>query len=382
MRATRHRGRAHVVAVAVVAAVSLAIGCGKTAEEAPPPPPPEVVAAAVVQQDVPIYAEWVGTVDGNINAQIRPRVQGYLQTRTYQEGARVRTNDLLFEIDARPYKAAFDQAKGDLARAEASLTKAEQDVRRYTPLAKEGAVSQMELDNAVQAARAGRAQVASATATVENAQLDLDWTQVRSPIDGVAGISTAQIGDLVSEQTVLTTVSQIDPVRVSFPISEQEYLRYAERLRLIEGSSRRQGTLELIRADGSVHPQRGTATVVNREVDIKTGTMTVIGLFPNPDHLLRPGQYAKVRAETETRKAALMVPQRAVQEAQGVFRVAVVGADDKISMRTVKAGPRVGNLWVIDEGLKPGERVVVEGLQKVRDGVTVVARASESPGKE
>jgi membrane fusion protein (multidrug efflux system) len=335
-----------------------------------------VVVAEVTQKDVPIYAEWVGTTEGNITAQIRARVQGYLQRRDYDEGTLVRTGDLLFLIDPRPYQAALDQAKGDLGRAEALRTKTEQDVKRYTPLAAEKAISQEELDNAVQANRAAMATVDSARAAVEKAQLNLDWTKVESPIDGIAGIAVAQIGDLISENTQLTTVSQVDPIKVSFPISEQEYLRLAPRIDL-NNPKQRESNLELILADGSVYPERGRASVANREVDVKTGTMMIQALFPNPRSIVRPGQYAKVRATTETRKGALLVPQRAVQELQGAHQVAVVGADNKVTMRTVKAGARIGDLWLIDEGLKPGERIVVEGLQKVREGATVNPKSVE-----
>jgi len=317
-------------------------------------------------------------MDGNVNAQIRTRVRGYLEERSYTEGTPVRTGDLLFVIDPRPYQAALDQAKGELGRAEAAVTKTQQDVTRYTPLAAEGAISQQELDNAVQSNRSAKSAADAARANVDKARLDLNWTKVQSPIDGIAGISIAQVGDLVGEDTVLTTVSQVDPIKVSFPISEQEYLRYAERLQITSKEPRpRESALELVLADGSVHPQRGTFMVVNRQVDIKTGTMMMVALFPNPGNLLRPGLYAKVRAAIETRAGALLVPQRAVQEVQGAFQVAVVGDDNKVTMRTVKPGARVGNLWVINEGLKPGERVVVEGLQKVRDGVTVSPKAAE-----
>jgi membrane fusion protein, multidrug efflux system len=336
-----------------------------------------VVVAEVLQKDVPIYSEWVGTTDGNVNAQIRARVRGYLQTRNYQEGSLVRAGDLLFAIDARPYQAALDQAKGDLARTEAALGKAQQDVSRYTPLAREGAISQQELDNAVHLQRASKAAVDSARAQLETARLDLDWTRVTAPIAGLAGIAIAQVGELIDANTLLTTVSQVDPIKVSFPISEQEYLRLAERIPL-DKPQPGAANLELILADGSVYKERGTASAANRQVDIKTGTLMIVGLFPNPASLLRPGQYAKVRATMETKSGALLVPQRAVQEMQGTYQVAVVSADNKVAMRTVKAGARVGNLWVIDEGLKPGERVVIEGMQKVRDGVTVNPKAADA----
>jgi membrane fusion protein (multidrug efflux system) len=356
------------------AAVALAImgGCAEQAAPPAPPPPPEVSVTEVLQRDVPIYVEWVGTTDGNINAQIRSRVRGYLQQRSYTEGSLVRAGDPLFLIDARPYRAALDQARGELGRAEAALTKAQQDVARYTPLAAEGAVSQQELDNSIQASRSARAAVDSARAAVEKAQLDLDWTRVTSPIDGIAGISIAQVGDLIDATSVLTTVSQVDPIKVSVPISEQDYLRFARGAdRDGAGQAARESDLELLLADGSVHSQRGTVSVANRQVDVRTGTMLIVALFPNPRNLLRPGLYAKVRATVETRKGALLVPQRAVQEVQGTYQVAVVGVDNTVAMRGVAAGPRIDNLWIIDSGLAPGERVIVDGLQKVRDGVVV-----------
>jgi membrane fusion protein (multidrug efflux system) len=368
---------------ASVACLLLAVAaCSKSAP--PPPPPPDVVVADVVQKDVPIYAEWVGTTEGNITAQIRARVQGYLQSREYTEGRLVRAGDLLFVIDPRPYQAAYDQAKADVSRAEAALGKAQQDVTRYTPLVAEKAVSQQELDNAVQASRAGKAMVDAARAALDKAKLNLDWTQVKSPIDGIAGISVAQVGDLIGENTQLTTISQVDPIKVSFPISEQEYLRFADQIDL-NSVTPREPKLELILADGAVYPERGRASVANREVDVQTGTMMIVALFPNSTNLVRPGQYAKVRAHTETRSAALLIPQRAVQELQGAYQVAVVGADNKVAMRPVKAGERIGDLWVIHDGLKAGERVVVDGLQKVREGATVnpklatVAAAEPTP---
>ncbi len=353
----------------MLAAVGTA-GCGGK-HEAPPPPPVDVVVATVEAKDVAVHSEWVGTTDGSVNAQIRARVQGYLESQNYREGTLVTPGTLLFTIDARPYRTALDAAKGDLGRTEAQLTKTQQDVGRYMPLAKEGAISQQELDDAVQANRAAKAAVDSARAGVEKAQLDLDWTQLKSPIGGIAGISVAQVGDLIGENTVLTTVSQVDPIKVSVPISEQEYLRYAGRIQLDDSAGGREGTLELILADGSVYPERGTASVANRQVDVKTGTLLVVTLFPNPRNLIRPGQFAKVRAALETHGNAVVVPQRAVQEMQGTYQVAVVSAENKVSMRRVKTGARIDNAVVIEEGLTPGERIVVDGLQRVRDGAIV-----------
>jgi membrane fusion protein (multidrug efflux system) len=329
----------------------------------------------VVQQEVPIYSEWLGTTDGSVNAQIRARVQGYLESRDYREGTFVQAGALLFTIDSRSYQAALDQAKGDLARAEANLGKTQLDVNRYAPLAKEGAISQQELDNAVQANQANKASVEAVRAALKQAELNLEWTQIKSPIDGIAGIAISQIGDLISQNTLLTTVSRVNPIKVTFPVSEREYLKFADRIATAmeaEQKSQPHGPpIELILADGKVYPEHGLFALPDREVDLKTGTITVLSYFPNPKNILRPGLYAKVRAVTDTKKDALLVPQRAVQELQGSYRVAVVGADNKVEFRPVKVGARIGSLWIIDEGLKSGEHVVAEGLQKVRDGLAV-----------
>lgn len=336
---------------------------------------PDVVVTEVVKRDVPIYAEGVGTTAGTIDAQIRAKVQGYLLTRNYVEGAFVRAGDLLFKIDARPYQASFDQLRGELARAEAAYKKTQMDVARDRPLAKQGAVSQKELDDSVQANEANKANVFSARANLEKGKLNLDWTSITSPVDGVAGVASAQIGDLIMENTVLTTVSQVDPIKVLFPISEKMYLRFAERIQKAvanpSGDQRTRASLELILADGSVYPHKGKAALPDRQVDIKTGTITIVSYFPNPGNVLRPGQYAKVRAVVETVHDALLVPQRAVQELQGIYQVAVVDAENKIAVRTVKPGARIGSQWVITSGLNQGEQVVVEGLQKVRSGLVV-----------
>jgi membrane fusion protein (multidrug efflux system) len=362
--------------------IAFTFGCegGKPAASPapPPPPPPEVVVMNVIQQDVPIYSEWLGTTDGAINAQIRARVQGYLQSRDYREGISVNAGDLLFTIDAQTYLAALDQAKGDLARAQANLGKTKLDVNRYTPLAKEGAISQQELDNAVQADLANKAAVDTARAAVKQAELNLGWTQIRSPIDGIVGIANAQIGDLIQPNTLLTTVSRVNPIKVTFPLSEREYLKFADRVASAMQAEKRAQPhgppLELILGDGSVYPERGGFALPNREVDSKMGTISVVGYFANPKNMLRPGLYAKVRTVTDTKKGALLVPQRAVQELQGTYRLAVVGADNKVALRTVKVGERIGNLWIIEEGIKPDERVIIEGVQKVKDGIPVVPK--------
>jgi RND family efflux transporter MFP subunit len=359
----------------LIATMLACVGCGNqpgSKAATPPPPPPEVVVEEVVQKDVPIYFEWIGTTEGNVNAQIRPRVQGSLQMRDYREGSLVKVGQLLFAIDPSEYEAALKQATGDLRRAEANLGKTQLDVARYTPLAKEGAISQQELDNAIQAHQANKASVEAAHAAVERAKLNLSWTKVTAPITGIAGISVAQIGDLVTPNTVLTTISQVDPIKVYYPISEQEYLHFARRIREIEaGRGGQRPPLELTLADGSLFPQRGTFSLADRQVDLRTGTITVQALFANPENILRPGQYAKIRVAAETRKGALLVPQQAVQQLQGSYQVAVVGEDNKVDIRSVKVGEQVGNMWIVTEGIKLGERIVVSGVQKVKMGTVV-----------
>jgi RND family efflux transporter MFP subunit len=371
--------RARRTAIVGIACLLIGFGC----DQGPPPvpPPPEVLVTEVVQKDVPIQSEWVGTAVGFVNAQVMPRVEGYLLKQHYEDGARVSAGQLLFEIDDRPYKAALDQALGNLATQRANLRKFQQDVARYTPLAAQGAVSKQELDDAVQGARGTEAQVQAAEAAVTNARLDLDWTKVYSPIDGIAGIAPVQLGDLVTPATVLTSVSQVDPMKVTFPMTEREYLRYARyiRERQEKGPAADEPELQLVLADGNTYPRRGRFHVANREIDRQTGTILMQALFPNPDAILRPGLYAKVRAATETVRGALLVPERAVQEIQGTYQVAIVGAGDKVALRTVKMGPQLDGLWVVLDGLQPGERVVTQGLQKVKDGIVVSAKPDTAP---
>jgi membrane fusion protein, multidrug efflux system len=359
---------------AVLAVAAASLGChGKSAPPPPPPPPPAVVVTTVVQQDVPVIREWIGTTEGNVNAEIRPKVDGYLLRRVYAEGGLVRQGDLLFTIDPRQTQTQVEQVQADLAQAQAQLAKAQQDVNRFRPLAAEKAVSQQELDNALSAERAAKAAVDARQAAVHQARLSLGWARVSSPISGIAGAAQAQVGDLVSPSTVLTTVSQCDPIRVVYQLSEQEYLGYQRRIQQ-QPAAAREDNLELILADGSVFPHKGRVLFEGRQVDVKTGTIASVGLFPNPGNLLRPGQYAKIRAVTEVKKGALLVPQRAVNDLQGGAQVAVVGSDSKAEIRTVQTGERVGTLWVIDKGLQPGERVVVEGFTKVKSGVAVVPK--------
>jgi membrane fusion protein (multidrug efflux system) len=358
--------------------LGLSLGCK---EEAPPaPPPPQVTVADVVQKDVPVYDEWVGTTEGKINAQIRARVQGYLQSQEYTEGSVVQQDQLLFSIDPRPYEAALADAKGELGQSAAALTKAQQDVTRYRPLAKQGAVSQRELDDAVQAEISGRAKVDSARAKVDQAELNLAWTQVKSPIAGLSGIAVAQIGDLIAPNTLLTTVSQLDPIKVNFPISEQQYLQFT-RETAESGVSSEPGalSLDLYLADGSKYAHAGKFALADRQVDPTTGTITIVSYFPNPGNMLRPGQFAKVRAAIAVSKGALVVPQRAVLDQQGQFQVGVVGPDNKVDLRLVEVGSRTAGEWVVTKGLKPGERVIVEGLQKVRAGTIVEAKPYVAP---
>jgi membrane fusion protein (multidrug efflux system) len=351
---------------------ALFCACGQ-GEEVSAGPVAEVVVATAARQDVEIYSEWVGTTTGNVNAQIYPKVQGYLVKQAYRDGSVVQEGDLLFEIDPRQFQASLDEATGQLARARAALTKFQTDVARYTPLAAEGAVSQEELDNAVQARAGAAAQVESARASVEQARLNLQWSKVKSPITGVVAIASAQVGDLVSPQTLLTTVSQLDPIKVNFPVSEIEYLRFAKRIREVSetGAPAPDAGLELILANGERYPERGRFNVAGLEVTTTTGTIDAQGIFPNPDNLLRPGQFAKVRAVTDRIPGATVIPQRAVRDLQGLTQVALVGPEAKVTFKTVKLGPANGSDYVVEEGLAPGDRVVTEGLQKIRDGTVV-----------
>jgi membrane fusion protein (multidrug efflux system) len=418
---------------------AIATGCGDGSRAGAPPPPPAVKVEAVVQQDVPISAEWVGSLVGYITAQIRPRVSGHLMGQNYTEGAVVKAGDLMFQVDPRPYQTALEQAEAKLLQAESQLSQAKAqvsasqaqleqaiakvaseeaqlqkaeadqrrtqlDVNRYTPLAQRGSVSQQELDNAVQNNLANIATVAAARAAVENSQagvsqaraaleraqadvktqeaniaaaraavaeakLNLGYTRVRAPITGVAGFRVANIGDYVApnDPHPLTTVSQVDPIYAEVPLSEQRALAVF-RQRETAPHALRDLRLELILADGTVHPTRGRPVALDRQVDLTTGTVLARGVFPNPGNVLRPGQYAKVRAVVDVKKNALLIPQRAVLDVQGVHQVAVVGPDDAVDVRKVKTDARVGSLWIVAEGLKPGDRVVVEGAERLRSG--------------
>jgi membrane fusion protein (multidrug efflux system) len=349
------------------------MGCADKTEAAPPPPP-EVQVVSIEQKDVPVYGEWVATLDGFVNADIRPQVPGYLMKQTYREGTMVHKGDVLFEIDPRPFEAALQQAQGQQAQAEAQLGKTTLDVQRDTPLAKQSAIPQAQLDNDIQANAAASAVLKANKAQVEQARLSLEFTKVRSLVDGIAGIAKGQIGDLVGPTTILTTVSQVQPIKAYFSVSEQQYLPYAARISELVSSKHAaltNKTLELILADGSVYPHKGAIIVADRQVDLKTGTIRFAAGFDNPNVVLRPGQFARVRFPTSVAKNALLVPQRAVIETQGTYQVAVVTPENKASIRPVKVGQRVGNMWIIQEGVQPSERVIVEGFQKVKEGTPV-----------
>jgi RND family efflux transporter MFP subunit len=358
------------------------VGCKKSAGPVAPPPP-HVVVAAVIQKDVPVYSEWVGTTEGFVNAQIYPKISGYLLKQNYKDGDHVKPGQLLFQIDDRQYKAALDQALGELAQQQAENKKNQEDIARYTPLYQQQVVSRQDYDHVKQAALASAAAVQAAQAAVETAKLNYDWCQVTSPIDGIAGIAKAQVGNLVGTTSLLTTVSQLDPIKVEFPISEREYLHFADRIKQHEetGHSKNEPELQMILADGSVYKYPGHFYVANRQVNVQTGTIKIQGLFPNPESILRPGLYAKVRSPTDTLKGALLVPPAAVLETQGQYQVAVVGADNKVTIRPVTLGKLAQGLRIISSGVSPGEHVITEGLQKVSDGMIVVPTlaASESP---
>lgn len=441
----RNRKVSISLVVIAVAALGVLLGLARSSKPAQAAPPVlEVGVVQVEQKNVPIYSEWIGTTEGMVNAELKAQVTGYLLRQDYKEGSFVKKGQLLFEIDPRPFQAALDQANGQvaqyqgqleqansqitqaeaqlaqansqllqaqarLAQARANQVKTELDVKKYQPLAEQKAVTQQDLDNALQANTAAKAQVdaekagveaaraqmahasaeistaragvATAKGQLENAKaaaktaaLNLSFTRIISPIDGIAGMAQAQVGDLVSTTSnPLTTVSTLDPIKVYFTLSEQDYLRYTKPFL---GSAEQSGSLdhlelELILADGTTYPEKGTFYFADRQVDPKTGAIRMAGVFPNPNNGLRPGQFGRVRAVTSTQEDALMVPQRAVSELQGTYQVAVVGVDSKVSFRPVKVGEKSGSMWVITEGLKPGETIVAEGTIKVRPGMVV-----------
>ncbi len=422
--AWKNRGRrfrhAGALIVTVFGAVFLLISGCKKEERAEASLPPTVEVTDVLERNVPVHSEWVASTDGSVNATIRAQVQGYLIKQNYREGDLVRKGQVLFEIDPRPFqaaldqagaawdqakaarnraKASLDQARADVAQTEARYVTARANLKRIRPLAEQNAVSQKDLDDAIGAeqsseasVRAAEAAVGAAQASVEAAeasilaaraaaekvQLDLGFTRIVSPVDGIAGIAKAQIGNLVGSGSIeeLTTVSTVDPIKVYIPVNEQDYLRY------VQNGRAQQMPLVLILADGITHPHKGVFVFADRQVDVRTGTIKVAALFPNPGNILRPGQFARVRAQTMIRKGALLVPQRSVTELQGSYQVAVVGLGNKVDIRPVKVAERIDNLWVINEGLKPGERVIAEGVQKAKQGMVVNLKPyGEAPAK-
>jgi membrane fusion protein, multidrug efflux system len=357
--------------VVVAIATALTAACEKP--QAVAPVPPEVYVTSVVQKDVPVYLDLVGQTQGFQDTDIRARVEGFLETVNFREGSFVRRGDLLYQIDPKPLQATLAQAKADQATAEARLAKATNDVQRYTPLVAKQAVSQKELDDARAAQDGALSQVEASKAAVEKATLDLGYTRVFSPISGLVGTTQVKPGSLVGrgESTLLTTVSSIDPMIFKVAVTEADYLRLIKRDPSRAGAEPRADGIELTLADGTVHPQTGRLGPVERAVNASTGTLGVQLLFPNPDNVLRPGQYGRARLLVDQKNGALLVPQRAVLELQNLRSVAVVSADNKVTFRNVKVGPRVDTLWVIEEGLQPGDQIVAEGLQAVSDGVTV-----------
>jgi membrane fusion protein (multidrug efflux system) len=363
--------------IGLVFVTALGAGCERSvasAASAPAASPPAVEVTPVIQKDVALEGEWVGTLEGYVNAQIQPQVSGYLIRRDYQEGGFVRQGQVLFEIDPRPFQAALDQAKGQLAQAQAQMANADMNVKRDTPEAEAHAIPQSQLDNDTQALLGAKAAVEANQAAVEQATLNLGYTKVVSLIDGIAGINTVQVGNLVGPSIVLTAVSQLNPAKVYFPISEQEYLRMADggapgTVDWLTHASRI--PLQLILSDGTTYLYPGRVVFADRQVNTQTGTIQIVGEFPNPKNLLRPGQYARIRALTGYLQKASLVPQAAVNQQQGTYQVTVVGVDNHAQLRTVEVGPRLGTLWVITSGLKPGERVVAAGAEKTKEGELV-----------
>jgi membrane fusion protein, multidrug efflux system len=385
--ARRSREQSWRFSLSIVAAAVLSAGCGSMA--LPPAGPPEVEVVQVVQKDVPITKDWVATLDGLVNANIRAQVAGLLVKQNYTNGAFVPKGTPLFLIDPRPFQASldaatgnFNQAQADLQVANAKLGKAELDVTRYRPLVKTGAISQQEMDDAIQADIAAKAQVEAATAAIstslaalENAKINLGFTKIVAPIDGVAGIATAQVGDFVGPQSgVLTTISTVNPILANFTASEQEYLNAMSdtwRRGLSEDQALRKLVWHLRLTNGTAYPEAGQFYALDRQIDIKTGTILVQVQFPNPGNILRPGGFGSVSTVARIESGALLVPQRSVSELQGGFMVAVVGSDNKVHIKAVQVGPKVGDMWIVTQGLQAGERVVAEGVQKVQDGTVV-----------
>jgi membrane fusion protein (multidrug efflux system) len=364
--------RNRVVSAILAVFVASLPGCAK--KEAPPPPPPEVKVAPVITRDVPVYVDVIGQTRGSTEIEVRARVEGFLESVDYREGSLVRKGQLLYTIDPRPFQASLAQAKGLQAEAEAQLARARQDVVRYEPLVAKNAISRQEYETAVQVQRAADASLDAAKAAVKRADLDLSFTRVEAPASGIAGKTEVYPGTLVGrgQSTLLTRISQVERIHVRVSVPEKDFIEYRRR-----GEERRRAgnpaqlKFELVLSDGSVHPEKGDLVFVDRAVDAQTGTILVEVAFPNPGSVILPGQYARVRVAIDEKKNAILVPQRSVSELQGVYNVAVVKPDDTVDLRMVQAAERVGTLWVIDAGLKAGERIVVDGIQKVRAGIKV-----------
>jgi membrane fusion protein (multidrug efflux system) len=387
----------HCAATALLFGVGLLAGCGsKDTSAAGPPPPLPVTVVQLEPKDVPLTGEWVGTLDGYVNAQIQPQANGYLIKQNYKEGAMVSKGKVLFEIDPRPFQAALDQAKGQLAQAKGQVQQAraqleltEINVKRDTPLAEAHAIAQSQLDNDTQqraqsaaAVQSAQATVAAAEAAVENAELNLGFTHVRSLITGIAGQATVQVGNLVNTQSVLTSVSQVDPIKAYFSIGDSEYLELTQRAGQAGGDLLKNASaipLTLTLSTGEVFPQKGRIAFVDRQINAQTGAIRIAAAFPNPGNVLRPGQFGRVKAETELRHNALLIPQVAVSEFQGLQQVYVAGSDGKAHVETVTLGPQVGTSWVVNAGLSPGAQVIVDNLQKLHDGAPIAAHQGQ-PG--
>jgi membrane fusion protein (multidrug efflux system) len=403
----KHVAWASAGVLALVAVVLFFAGHSGAQPKAKTPAAPVVEVALVDQRDVPIYGEWIGTLAGQVNADIKAQVTGYLLTLNYKEGSYVTKGQLLFEIDPRPFQAVLDQVKGQLAQSQAQLAqdeaqlataeanqlKSQLDVEKYGPLAKADAVSKQDFDNAVQTNLANQAQVKVAKATidaakaqiqasqaaVETALINLNFTRIVSPIDGIVGVAQAQVGDLVGTSTgTLTTVSTLDPIRDYFSVSEQEYLALVKHF---SGSGPEHWKLQLVLADGTTYSHPGEFYFANRQVNQNTGAIQLAALFVNPGNVLRPGQYGKVRAVLRVQRSALLIPQAAVTDQQGSYVVDAVGTDDRVAIRSVQVGERTGTMWMIEKGLQPGERVVVEGQQNLRTGMRVQSKAFQGNGE-
>ena len=371
MRRFQHNGLSGLLAASLL----LLTACAKKQAGPPKAGPLEVSVATVEQRDVPLYGDWVAALDGYVDAQIQPQVSGYLIKQDYREGSVVHNGQIPFEIDPRPFQATLDQAEGQLAQAQAQLGLADINVKRDTPLAKAHAIAQSQLDNDVQQQASQRAAVRTGQANVEQAQLNLGFTRVRSLVTGIAGRALVQVGNLVSQSSALTTVSQVNPIKVYFSISEQEYLALSGRVKA-KGkadllSSGNTVPLQLTLGNGNTYPYKGQIVFVDRQVNPQTGTLQIAGSFPNPQNLLRPGQFGRIKAETEVRQDALLVPQRAVNELQGAYQVAVVHPDNTVHILNVTLGPQIGSDWLITSGVSPNERVVTEGISKLKDGMPV-----------